>query len=55
MSPSKATLEENHTVETLKDPQAEGMVRFIGMSGILPNLPDHIAMDVFDVSARRGS
>jgi aryl-alcohol dehydrogenase-like predicted oxidoreductase len=49
MSPSKATLEENHTVETLKDLQAEGKVRFIGMSGILPNLPDHIAMGVFDV------
>jgi aryl-alcohol dehydrogenase-like predicted oxidoreductase len=49
MSPSKATLEENHTVETLKDLQAEGKVRFIGMSGIVPNLPDHIAMGVFDV------
>jgi aryl-alcohol dehydrogenase-like predicted oxidoreductase len=49
MSPSKATLEENQTVETLKDLQAEGKIRFIGMSGILPNLPDHIAMGVFDV------
>ena len=49
MSPSKATLEENRTVETLKDLQAEGKVRFIGMSGILPNLPDHVAMGVFDV------
>jgi aryl-alcohol dehydrogenase-like predicted oxidoreductase len=49
MSPSKATLEQNHTVQTLKDLQAEGKVRFIGMSGILPNLPDHIAMGVFDV------
>ena len=49
MSPSKATLEENDTVETLKGLQAEGKVRFIGMSGILPNLPDHIAMGVFDV------
>jgi len=49
MSPSKATLEENHTVETLKDLQADGKIRFIGMSGILPNLPDHIAMGVFDV------
>jgi aryl-alcohol dehydrogenase-like predicted oxidoreductase len=49
MSPSRATLEENHTVETLKDLQTEGKVRFLGMSGILPNLPDHIAMDVFDV------
>jgi aryl-alcohol dehydrogenase-like predicted oxidoreductase len=49
MSPSKAMLEENRTVQTLKDLQAEGKVRFIGMSGILPNLPDHIAMGVFDV------
>jgi aryl-alcohol dehydrogenase-like predicted oxidoreductase len=49
MSPSKATLGENHTVETLQDLQAEGKVRFIGMSGILPDLPDHIAMGVFDV------
>ena len=48
MSPSRPTLEENHTVETLKELQAEGKVRFIGMSGILPNLPDHLAMNVFD-------
>jgi aryl-alcohol dehydrogenase-like predicted oxidoreductase len=49
MSPSKATLEENRTIETLRDLQAEGEVRFIGMSGILPNLPDHLAMGIFDV------
>ena len=49
MSPSKATLEEHRTIETLRDLQAEGKVRFIGMSGILPNLPDHVAMGVFDV------
>jgi aryl-alcohol dehydrogenase-like predicted oxidoreductase len=49
MSPGKATLEQNHTVETLRDLQAEGKIRFIGMSGILPNLPDHLAMGVFDV------
>jgi len=48
MSPSRATLEENHTIVTLKELRAEGKVRFIGMSGILPNLPDHIAMNVFD-------
>ena len=48
MSPSRATLEEQHTVETLRDLQAEGKIRFIGMSGILPNLPDHLAMNVFD-------
>ncbi len=49
MSPSKATLEQNHTIETLKELQAEGKIRFIGMSGILPDLPGHIAMGVFDV------
>src|SRR5580692_1080814 len=48
MSPSKATLDENRTVEVLKELRAEGKVRFIGMSGILPDLPDHIAMNVFD-------
>jgi aryl-alcohol dehydrogenase-like predicted oxidoreductase len=49
MSPSKATLEENGTVETLRELQREGKLRFIGMSGILPNLADHLAMGVFDV------
>ena len=37
------------TTRPLKGLQAEGKVRFIGMSGILPDLPDHIAMGVFDV------
>jgi len=49
MSPSRATLEENRTVETLRELQAEGKVRFIGMSGILPHLQEHLAMNVFDV------
>jgi aryl-alcohol dehydrogenase-like predicted oxidoreductase len=49
MSPSKAVMEQDRTVETLKDLQAEGKIRFIGMSGILPDLPDHIAMGIFDV------
>jgi aryl-alcohol dehydrogenase-like predicted oxidoreductase len=48
MSPSRATLEENHTVEMLSELRDEGKVRFIGMSGILPDLPDHLAMNVFD-------
>jgi aryl-alcohol dehydrogenase-like predicted oxidoreductase len=48
MSPSRATLEENHTIEALRELRAEGKLRFIGMSGILPDLPDHIAMNVFD-------
>ncbi|HTT53378.1 MAG TPA: aldo/keto reductase [Streptosporangiaceae bacterium] len=49
MSPSLAQLAAGHTVETLVSLRDEGKVRFIGMSGILPNLPDHIAMGVFDV------
>jgi aryl-alcohol dehydrogenase-like predicted oxidoreductase len=48
MSPSTQTMAEGHTVETLTKLQAEGKIRFIGMSGILPDLPDHIAMGVFD-------
>jgi len=48
MSPSAATLADDRTVEMLQELQAEGKIRFIGMSGILPNLTDHIAMDVFD-------
>jgi aryl-alcohol dehydrogenase-like predicted oxidoreductase len=49
MSPSVATMAADQTVETLTDLQREGKLRFIGMSGILPNLPEHIAMGVFDV------
>ena len=49
MSPSRAQLEADHTVETMLSLRDEGKVRFIGMSGILPNLPDHIAMGVFEV------
>src|ERR1700728_1826963 len=48
MSPSRQALEDNHTVETLRELRAEGKIRFIGMSGILPDLADHLAMDVFD-------
>jgi len=49
MSPSRELMEAEHTVETLLSARDEGKVRFIGMSGILPNLPDHIAMGVFEV------
>ena len=48
MSPSVEQLKDNRTVETLQELRKEGKVRFIGMSGILPNLPGQIAMDVFD-------
>src|SRR6202167_2337740 len=49
MSPSRAQLDSDHTIETMQALQAEGKVRFLGMSGILPHLPDQIAMGVFDV------
>jgi aryl-alcohol dehydrogenase-like predicted oxidoreductase len=49
MSPSRAQLEADQTISALQALRDEGKVRFIGMSGILPNLPDHIAMGVFDV------
>jgi aryl-alcohol dehydrogenase-like predicted oxidoreductase len=49
MSPSRAQMETDGTIETLASLRDEGKTRFIGMSGILPNLPDHIAMGVFDV------
>jgi aryl-alcohol dehydrogenase-like predicted oxidoreductase len=49
MSPSRDQLEQDQTIGTLQALRDEGKVRFIGMSGILPNLPDHLAMGVFDV------
>jgi aryl-alcohol dehydrogenase-like predicted oxidoreductase len=49
MSPSRAQLDADGTVPALLALRDEGKVRFIGMSGILPNLPDHIAMGVFEV------
>jgi len=49
MSPSRDQLESGGTVETLLALRDEGKVRFIGMSGILPHLRDHIDMGVFDV------
>jgi aryl-alcohol dehydrogenase-like predicted oxidoreductase len=48
ISPARAVLEQNDSVEELRVLQREGKVRFIGMSGTLPNLTDHIAMGVFD-------
>jgi aryl-alcohol dehydrogenase-like predicted oxidoreductase len=49
MSPSVEVMQAGQTIETLQDLNDEGKIRFIGMSGILPNLPDQIAMGVFDV------
>jgi aryl-alcohol dehydrogenase-like predicted oxidoreductase len=49
MSPSRARMEADHTVETLQTLRDEGKVRFIGMSGTIPELPDQITMGVFEV------
>ena len=48
-SPSRRTLEEHGALETVLELKRAGTIRFIGMSGTLPNLADHIAMGVFDV------
>ena len=49
VSPSRQVLEENDSVAELQALQQEGKVRFIGMSGTIPELGDHIDMGVFDV------
>jgi aryl-alcohol dehydrogenase-like predicted oxidoreductase len=48
-SPSRDRLREDDTIETLLSLREEGKVRFIGMSGVLPHLSEHLAMGVFDV------
>jgi aryl-alcohol dehydrogenase-like predicted oxidoreductase len=48
-SPSSEQLAADRTVETLLSLRDAGKVRFIGMSGTIPHLADHIAMGVFDV------
>jgi aryl-alcohol dehydrogenase-like predicted oxidoreductase len=48
-SPSRKALEEHGGVETVLELKRCGTVRFVGMSGTIPNLGDHIAMGVFDV------
>ena len=48
ISPSREELETNGGLDELKKLRSEGKVRFLGMSGTLPNLRDHIAMGVFD-------
>jgi len=49
LSPPRTEMEASGTLEALESLRSEGKVRFIGMSGTLPHLPDHIAMGVFDV------
>jgi aryl-alcohol dehydrogenase-like predicted oxidoreductase len=49
MSPSRTQMEAGQTVETLQTMRDEGKIRFLGMSGTIPELADHIAMGVFEV------
>ncbi len=48
-SPSKAILEENDSIAELEALRREGKIRFIGVSGTIPELEDQIKMGVFDV------
>jgi aryl-alcohol dehydrogenase-like predicted oxidoreductase len=48
VSPSPEILEENDSVAELLALRDEGKIRFVGISGTLPNLPGQIAMGVFD-------
>jgi aryl-alcohol dehydrogenase-like predicted oxidoreductase len=48
-SPSRELLEKHGTVEAMAQLRQEGKVRFLGMSSVLPELADHVAMGVFDV------
>ena len=49
MSPSVEALRAGDTVGELQRLRDEGKVRFLGMSGTIPELADHIEMGVFDV------
>ena len=49
ISPSRKELEAHGALDALLELKRTGTVRFAGMSGTLPNLPDQIAMGVFDV------
>ena len=47
-APSPDVLEDEGAIETLRDLQSQGKVRFIGISSVLPGLARHITMGVFD-------
>ena len=49
ISPSREVLGQNDSIAELRALQQEGKVRFIGVSGTMPELADHIEMGVFDV------
>src|SRR5499426_3392069 len=43
ISPSRRTLEQDGALETVLELKRSGAVRFVGMSGTLPHIVDHIA------------
>ncbi|MDA0270147.1 MAG: aldo/keto reductase [Chloroflexi bacterium] len=47
-SPSRAALEEDGVLQALEDLRRDGKIRFVGMSGTLPNIEDHLQMGVFE-------
>ena len=49
LSPARTVLEQNDSLAELRALQAEGKVRFIGISSTLPEFQDHIGMNAFDV------
>ncbi|MGP4101148.1 aldo/keto reductase [Nonomuraea sp. KM90] len=49
MSPSVAVLRAEDTVAEMLALRDEGKIRYTGMSGELPHLPEHIALGAFDV------
>lgn len=49
ISPSRAVLHANDSIAELLSLRTEGKLRFIGISATLPELPEHIAMGVFEV------
>ncbi|NUR90495.1 MAG: aldo/keto reductase, partial [Nonomuraea sp.] len=49
LSPSVTELRAEDTVAEMLALRDEGLIRFTGMSGNLPNLPEQIALGVFDV------
>jgi aryl-alcohol dehydrogenase-like predicted oxidoreductase len=49
MSPSKAQMDTDGTVAAMSELRDEGKVRFLGMSGTIPELAEQIEMGVFDV------
>jgi len=48
LSPSREELDSNETVLELEAMRGEGKLKLLGMSGVLPDLDDHIAMGCFD-------